>query len=145
MEMKFSSKEQLVLADEIKNLLQKGVIKESQHEEGEFISPIFPVPKSEDSVRMIINPKWLNKNMPYIHFKMETIKSILNFVTPNCFIAKVDIKDAYYSVQKLSFREKLYQFTCLQFTIGLCSGQRKITKAPYFLSKDIANYCSWVY
>ena len=38
MEMRFSSKEELFFADEIKNLLQKGVIKESQHEEGEFVS-----------------------------------------------------------------------------------------------------------
>ena len=33
MEMKFSSKEELFLANEIKNLQQKGVIKESQHQE----------------------------------------------------------------------------------------------------------------
>ena len=78
MEMRFSSKEELFLADEIKNLLQKGVIKESQHGEGEFISPTFVLPKSEDSFRMILNLKWLNENMPYIHFKMETIKSIFD-------------------------------------------------------------------
>ena len=133
--MKFSSKEELFLADEIKNLQQKGVIKESQHEEGEFISRIFLVPKSEDSFRMILNLKRLNENMPYIHFKMETIKSILTLVTPNCYMAKVDIKDAYYSVPilpehqkylKFYFRGKLYQFTCLPN--GLCSGPRKFTK-----------------
>ena len=94
MEMRFSSKEESFLADEIKNLQQKGVIKKSQHEEGEFISPIFLVSKSEGSFRMILNLKRLNENMPYIHFIMETIKSILTLVTPNCYItAKVDIKD----------------------------------------------------
>ena len=36
----------LILEDEFKNLLWKDVIKESQHEEGEVISPIFLVPKS---------------------------------------------------------------------------------------------------
>ena len=97
MEMGFSSKE-LFLTSEIKNLFQKGVIKESQHVEGKFISPIFLVPKSEDSFRMILNLKRLNKYMPYVHFKMETIKSILTLVTPNCYMAKVDIKCAYYSV-----------------------------------------------
>ena len=34
MEMRFSSKGELFLACKIKNLLQEGVIKESQHEEG---------------------------------------------------------------------------------------------------------------
>ena len=84
MEMRFSSKEELFLADEIKNLLQKDVIKESQHKEGEFMSPIFLAPKSEDSFRVILDLKRLNENMPYIHFKMETIKSIMTLVTPNC-------------------------------------------------------------
>ena len=41
MEMRFFSEEQLILPDEIKNLLPEGAIKESQHEAGEFISPLF--------------------------------------------------------------------------------------------------------
>ena len=84
---------------------------------------------------MILNPKRLNENMPYIHFKMKTLKSILTLMTPNCYMAKVDTKDANYSVPillkeqqylKCYFRGKLYQFTCLPN--GLCSGQRKFTK-----------------
>ena len=81
------------------------------------------------------NLKRLNENMSYIHFRLETIKSILTLVTPNCYMAKVDIKDSYYSVPilpehqkylKFYFRGKLYQFTCLPN--GLCSGPRKFTK-----------------
>ena len=67
MEMRFFSKEELFLPDEIKNFPQKGVTKESQCEEGEFISPIFFVPKSEDSCTVILNLKRLNENMPCIH------------------------------------------------------------------------------
>ena len=55
------------------NFLQKGIIKESQHEEGEYIFSIFLVPKSEDSFRMILSLNRLNENMPYIDFKMETM------------------------------------------------------------------------
>ena len=54
MEMTLSAKRELFLTDKIKNLLQKGVIKESQHEEGEFISPIFLKPKSEDFFKMTL-------------------------------------------------------------------------------------------
>ena len=106
-----------------------------QHEEGEFISLIFFAPISEDSFRMILNLKRLNENMVYIHLKMEIIKTMLTLVTPNCYMAKVDIKDVYYSVsippehrkyRKFYFRGKLYQFTCL--LKGLCSGPRKFTK-----------------
>ena len=38
---KFSPKEEMFLSIEIKNPLCKGVIKESQNEEGKYISPIF--------------------------------------------------------------------------------------------------------
>ena len=56
-------------------------------------------------------------------------------MTPNCYMAKVEIKDAYYSFPilpehqkylKFYFRGKLYQFTCLPN--GHCSGPRKFTK-----------------
>ena len=95
---------------------------------------------------MILSLKRLNKNMPYIHFKMETVKSILTLVTPNCYIyiylymAKVDIKDVYYFVPilpehyknlKFYFRGKFYQFLCLKN--GLRSTQiYKITKTHSF-------------
>ena len=65
-------------------MLQKGVIKEFSHEEGEFISPIIPVPKPESSsYQMILKLKWLNDFMLYMHFKIETINSILNLIITN--------------------------------------------------------------
>ena len=64
---KFFPKEKM-LSIEIKNLLRKGVIKESQHEEGEYISPIFLTPNTDGSFRMVLNLKKLNDYMPYIHF-----------------------------------------------------------------------------
>ena len=76
---KFSTKEGIFLSVEIKNR-----IKESQHEEGEYISPIFLTHKFDGSFRVILNLKKLNDYMPYIYFKMETIKSVLKLVTPNC-------------------------------------------------------------
>ena len=66
---------------------------------------------------------------------METLSTILKLVRPNCYMASVDIKDAYYSVPiaaedqkylKIMFEGQLYQFTCLPN--GLSSGQRKFTK-----------------
>ena len=94
MEKRFSYKEELFLADGIKNFAQKDIMKKSQHEEGEYISPIFLVPKSEGSFRMILNLK----RLPCLYIKMDTIKSILTFVAPNFYVAKVDIKDSFYSV-----------------------------------------------
>ena len=84
---------------------------------------------------MILNLKKLNDHMPYIHFKMETIKSVFDLVTPNCYMAKIETKGAYYSIPilpehqkflRFSLQGKFYKFTCLPN--GLCSGPRKFTK-----------------
>ena len=66
---------------------------------------------------------------------METISSILLMVRPNMYMAKLDIKDAYYSIpaekswQKMlrfTFEGALYQFTALPN--GYTQGPRKFTK-----------------
>ena len=59
---------------------------------------------------MILNLKKLIDQMPHIHFKMETIKSALNLVNPNCYMPKVDIKDAY-SIPVLDGQQKFLKFT----------------------------------
>ena len=105
---------------EIMSLLTKGVIVRSKHESGEFISPTFTVPKPDGNVRLILNLKRFNESVQYAHFKMETIHSIINLVTPGCWMASLDLKDAYYSVKihpkyqkflKFKFEGQLYQYT----------------------------------
>ena len=45
---------------------------------------------------------------------METIKSVLNLVTPNCYMAKIDIKDACYSTGTPKiFESFIYSLVCL--------------------------------
>ena len=66
---------------------------------------------------------------------MDGINIIINMVTRNCFMATIDLKDAYCSVGisrlfqkflKFKWKEKLYCFTC--FLNGLGSCPRKFTK-----------------
>ena len=112
------------------------------------------MPKSSDSYRPILNLKKLNAHMTYSHFKMETINSILTTITRSCYMAKLDIKDAYYSISileehqkylKFLFGGKPYQFTCLPN--GLCSGPKKIVKlmkAPLtYLHKKLINIAAY--
>ena len=73
-----------------------------------YISPIFLAPKSDGSFRTILNLKKLNDYMPYIHFKMETMKSVLNLITSNCYMAK---SDAYYSIPILPEHQKFLKFS----------------------------------
>ena len=79
-------------------MLHKQIIKETTHESTEFVSPIFIVKKPEGGTRLILNLKELNEFVKYEHFKMDGIKTIINMVKRNCFMATIDLKDAYYSV-----------------------------------------------
>ena len=85
--------------NEIQKLWYKGVIVHSYHEQGEYISPIFSVQKSDGSIRLILNLKQFNEFVKSTHFKMESIHTIIELVTPGCWMALIDLKDAYYSVK----------------------------------------------
>ena len=133
--LQFTDAEQAVMRSEISKLINKSVIVRTQHEPGEFISPIFVRPKKDGTNRMILNLKDLNQHVQYLHFKMETLIDATRLMTPNCFMGSVDLKDAYYSVpiarphQKFLIFEwggSLYAFTC--FPNGHASCPRKFTK-----------------
>ena len=124
-----------MIKDGTDKLLTKGIIKETCHEEKEFVSPIFISHKSNGGIRLILNLKQLNRNIEYHRFKIDSINTILNLITKDCFMASIDLKDAYYSVKisesfqrylKFEFLDKLYKFVC--FPNGLAPCPRKFTK-----------------
>ena len=130
------TEEQTKLVDlEIEKLHNKDVIVPCTHEEGEFVSPIFTRPKKDGTLRMILNLKSLNKFVTYHHFKMDTIWTAIRSMTPGCYMASIDLKDACYSVpihtdfQKyltFQWKGKLYKF--VRFPNGLAICPRKFTK-----------------
>lgn len=131
----FSLNEIKIIDEQISLMLDKFIIEQTTHHEGEFISSVFTRPKKDGTHRMILNLKKINEFVTYRHFKMDTLQSILNLVTKDCYMASLDLKDAYYSVaismdyrKYLSFRwrNKLYRFTCLPN--GLASCPRIFTK-----------------
>ena len=131
----FSQSQHDIVAVEIDKLCQKGVLKVSSPEPGEFVSPIFLRPKPDGSHRMILNLKPFNEFVQYHHFKMDTLESAIKMMKPGCYMASIDLKDAYYSVTvakehqkylKFVFNGTLYQYTCLPN--GLSSAPRIFTK-----------------
>ena len=110
-------------------MLRAGVITPSKHEEGEFISGIFTRQKSDGTYRMILNLKEFNKNVDYKKFKMETLKSALNLVTKNCWMASIDLVSAYYCVPiarehrkylKFLWQGQLYEYTYYSNGLAQC-------------------------
>lgn len=118
------------MAEEIRNLLQKGVILEVPFDPCVgFYSNLFLVAKKGGAAqRPVINPAHFNKSVIYSNFKMEDLKTVSDVLRPGDFMSKLDLKDAYFpsplharcqTFIRFQFRGKTYQFTCLSF--GLTS------------------------
>lgn len=133
--IKFGTQETAAIDAEIAKFVAKGIVEESVHEKGEFISRIFTRPKKNGNLRVILDLSRLNEFIEYHHFKMDTFESSLKLVTPNCYMASVDLQDAYFSVPISSFCCKFLKFlwrgTLYKFLVlpnGLSSGPRIFTK-----------------
>ena len=131
----FNAVEQAIVASEIQKLAEKGVIIPSTHEEGEFISTIFLRSKKDGKYRTILNLKQFNEFVQYKHFKMDTLDMVIKLMKPGCYMASIDLQDAYYTLPvhpdhqkflKFKFQDTLYQYTCLPN--GLSSAPRIFTK-----------------
>ena len=100
---------------------------------------------------MILNLKPLNEFVLYHHFKMDTIQTALKLMRLGCFMASVDIKDAYYSVPvakeerkylKFEWQGSYYEYTCLPN--GLVCAPRlftKILKPVYSHIRSMGHIC----
>ena len=124
-----------VIDAEIAHLLSRGVLNIAPKELGDYISPIFLRSKKDGAFRMVLNLKSLNAFVTYHHFKMDTVWTAINMMKPNCFMASIDLKGAYYSIPicqdhqkflKFSWKGKYYKFTAFPNGLALCP--RKFTK-----------------
>lgn len=132
----FNLKEQDIITSLLNKFENKGVVVKTEHEKGEILSNIFIRPIADGSYRLILNLSRLNEHVDKITFKMETLKSALQMISKGCYFAKIDLKDAFYSISindayrkylKFEWQGKLYQFTCLPN--GLRTASRIFTKA----------------
>ena len=134
-EIRCSASEKESIDQEVEKFLNKGIIHEVVPCEGQYISQIFPRPKKNGGVRIILNLSRLNLDVQYEHFKMETLQSVLLLMEKDCFMASLDLEDAYYSCNinekyrkylRFYWNEQLYEYTCLPN--GLSCAPRIFTK-----------------
>ncbi|CAD6233742.1 GSCOCG00012294001-RA-CDS [Cotesia congregata] len=118
----WSSKEYSLVSEQINELIVKGAIEECINEPGQFISKIFLTE----------------------HFKLEDLRTVRELIYNDCFMATLDLKDAYYLIPiaeeykkylKFEFGGKLYQFTCLPFGLNT---------APYVFTKLLKPVFTWL-
>ncbi|XP_068128007.1 uncharacterized protein [Hyperolius riggenbachi] len=88
------------LQEEVASLLEKRVIREvpsCQRGQG-FYSPVFLIKKPQGAFRFILNLKGLNRAVKYRKFRMDNVKSVITLLQKDCFLASLDLKDAYLHV-----------------------------------------------
>lgn len=131
----FSEDERMIIDAEIEKFLKKEIIVECDHTLGEFISTIFIHPKKDGAYRVILNLKKLNEHVEYHHFKMDTIHTCISLMEQDCYMASIDLRDAYYTIPvakhhqkylKFRWHGKLYKYTCMEN--GLACAPRIFTK-----------------
>ena len=125
----FNNEEIQIIENEIEKLLQKEVIQICNRESGDYISNVFIRPKRDNTFRMILNLKNFNEHLTYHHFKMDTIHTAIPMIRPNCYMASIDLKDAYYSVPilvqdqkylKFRWNDKFYKYACFANGLSPC-------------------------
>jgi len=133
--IQLSNLEQQICHQEVSRLLEKGTIELVSDSEGQFLSPYFAIKKSSGGWRFILNLKRLNRFVDTPHFKIENWKNVICLLSPENYLASIDLEDAYFLISinpddrkflRFSFQSRLYQFRVLLF--GLAS-------APYIFTK----------
>jgi len=123
------------MSNSIEHLLNIGAVVNCPRENGDFLSSYFLVPKSDGGFRFVLNLKKLNKFVTAPHFKLQDIRSAFYLVSPGCYMATVDLKDAYFSLPleedfqkyfKFSWNGMCFKFTSLPFGLNI---------APYIFDK----------
>ena len=79
-----------------------------------FTSTFFLAPKKSAEWRPIINLRPLNYHIKPIHFRMETLSTVLQSLTVDWWAASFDLKDAYLHVPILDCCQHFLPPICLQ-------------------------------
>lgn len=127
-QLQFSLEERNVLKNIISELVKQKVIEKCTFNDGDYMNNIFLREKKsgleeEKKYRPILNLKSLNKNfVELVHFKMDGLTTCLNLMEPNCYMASIDLCNAYHTIPihqdytkylKFQFDNQVYQYLVL--------------------------------
>ena len=74
-----------------------------------------------------MNLRPLNRNVVYQHFKMEGVQFVRNFLQQEDWLARIDLKHAYFAMPihlqfwkylRFIWEETAYEFICLPFVLA---------------------------
>ena len=132
---KLSAAEQAAGYKEILRREQKGVIEKTVHEPVEFVSNIFTRPKKDGGCRVIIDLTRLNTFVTYTHFKMDTFETAKSLISHGCFMACIDLQDAYYTVSIQKYYRRFLKFIWMGQLWQYRALPNGLTTAPRLFTK----------
>ena len=111
----------------VDELLRDGVVEKTT---GRYhLNRLFEVPKKDsDKSRLVLDVSALNKFIPSFSFRMTTVPMVRQALVPGCFMASVDLKDAYWHVPihrrfrpflAFSAGATIYQFRVMPFGLNI--------------------------
>ena len=95
---KLNQVQEKLLSQEVKEMLEKGAIREAIHCKDQFVSHPLLVLKKDGGQRPMINLNELNTLIPYKHFKMEGLHLLKEMLEQGDYLCKLGLKDAYFCV-----------------------------------------------
>lgn len=119
----------------IDRLIDLGAVQHCTYVDDQFVSSYFLADKSDGSKRFVLNLKNLNKFIATNHFKLEDYRIAAKMIVEKSFLARIDLKDAYFLIPihresrkylRFYFQGQLFEFLVLPF--GLST-------APYIFTK----------
>lgn len=139
---------------EISRLLYKGAIIATTPSDNQFLSSFFLIDKKTGGKRFILNLKKLNNFLSPQHFQLEDWRTVVQLMTPDSWMATIDLEDAYLLVPiaqehrrflRFQWKGTTYEFTALPF--GLATAPYIFTKImrPVVRSLRQKGLCSVVY
>ena len=153
-EIIFDHQEATLVKAELNKFLDQGIVDKSSLHPGDFCSNLFARPKkTPGAIRLILSLKKLNKFVKYVHFKMETLQTVLLLLKPGAYMTSIDLSQSFYHVKVRDQDQKFLKFLCLGDTwvmkslpMGYRDAPRVFTrlmKVPmYYLRHNLGVLCS---
>ena len=113
-EIVFPHNEATLVKRELDKFLSQDIVEKSVINVGDYCSNLFTRPKkTPGSIRLILSLKSLNKFVKYIHFKMETLQTVLLLLKPGDFMTSIDLSQSFYHVKVREADQKYLKFLSL--------------------------------
>ena len=135
-----------VLSEEVSDMIAKGAVVPVplDQEETGYYSTYFLVPKKDGGLRPILNLRYFNRHVQKLSFRMETLSSVITTLPLNCWLASIDLKDAYFHVAVVPDHQKFLRFHWQGQSYQYRTLPFGLTSAPRVFTKVLAPVIAWL-